>query len=223
MVAVQCEKCGEDNPDHAVNCGSCLEPLKPAGNAVGSEPTQPSQHPSFTPLAPAEKGLRTGAGSREFTIATWLAATGLLLTLISMVLYVYYYESIWNHDFDYDSFRRRYDIMRASMYTGAFGWIIVVSAVVLAVKGLVAQGWKSASSTLKAVNPRLLLMMLFVILAVLSFAAIVMVATYEFGDEMDYDMARILSRLYLYSTLSMPVLESALVLMVMKSLRRATK
>ena len=157
----------------------------------------------------------------QLTYATYSAAAGVLLAAVSFVSFAIYYEHLLNPDWSANSFRTYYDLNRISAYTWSFSWIAVIVGVILAIKGLAACGWDSATAILRRVDLRTVLTLLLAVLVLLLLAALVMIVSGEFGDGLDYDALRIVWRINTYLTQSVTVVEGFIIFVAVNSLRRA--
>lgn len=175
---------------------------------------QPSEQPA-SPTPSAETGQVRQ--STMFTFAVYSAAVGMILLIVSFVLDVYYNERAMSQD----SLRGMYDLAKAVLYCGTFGWIATILAVALVIKGFIAIGSKASMSLLRSVDLRTALMMTviaFVLLVVAAAAVVTMIELQEHLDDTVYD---IVTRMYVYFGSLATAVEGALVLIVVDGLRRA--
>ena len=177
---------------------------------------QPSEQPaSATSGAEADLGRRT----TMFVIATYGAAIGVILLIVSFILNVYYNELLMSPGID--RYRTLFDIARASHYCGAFGWIAIIISVALAMKGFIAIGLKSSTSIVRSVDLKTALTVTILVLAFLAVAAAASIALYEFQDDLGDTAGEIVTRMYAYFGRLAIAAEGALVLIVVDGLRRA--
>ena len=190
---------------------------------VSTGPGKPSPEQSPKPSTPATPVVDDGSGKRSITLilATWSAAVGVILAIISFILYVYYYERWMNLGDSMDTLRRLLDILRISNYCGSFGWIAVILAVALTLKEFIAIGFKSSVSALKTVDTKSAFTMIIIVLVFLLVGAAALIVNYELSEHLNDDTSEVVSRMFLYTTDLAVIAESVLVLTVVDSLRRA--
>ena len=190
---------------------------------VSTGPGKPSPEQSPKPSTPATPAADDGSAKRSITLilATWSAAIGVILAIISFILYVYYYERMMNPGDSMDTFRRLLDILRISNYCGSFGWIAVILAVALTLKEFIAIGFKSSISALKTVDTKSTFTMIIIVLVFLLVGAVALIVNYELSEHLNDNTIDIVSRMFLYTTDLAVIAESVLVLTVIDGLRRA--
>ena len=190
---------------------------------VSTSPGKPSPEQSPKSSTPATPATDDGSGRRSITLilATWSAAIGVILAIISFILYVYYYEGMMNPGDSADAVRRLLDILRISNYCGSFGWIAVILAVALTLKEFIAIGFKSSITALKTVDTKSTFTMIIIVLVFLLVGAAALIVNYELSDHLNGNTTEIVSRMFLYTMDLAVIVESVLVLTVVDSLRRA--
>ena len=184
----------------------------------GPVPEQPSE--TSPPAAPAAEA---GSGRRSIALilATYSAMAGVILLIVSFILYVYYYERMMNPGGSIDSLRRLFDILKVSSYCESFGWIAVILAVALTLREFIAIGFRSSVSLLRSVDTKTALTVTIIVLVFLLAGAIALVLSYEFSEHLGDDTSEIVSRVFFYTIDVAVIAESVLVMTVVDSLRRA--
>jgi hypothetical protein len=160
----------------------------------------------------------------SFTAATLAAATGLILLIVGLALYIYYYEGWIDHvtsnEHDFGEAASLFDIAKASMYITQFGEIATVSALLFIIHGAMngqRQGLKHALPgrvTLANVKRLLLVVLVCVVIATIS-----MVYIYEFQDDREIDFTLRISSLYYYLPMLAWTIGALALLLVAKGLR----
>lgn len=217
---MKCTHCGAENPEHAVNCGTCREALKPpvvtgADTPSSSPPPAPTQQ-NIAPVVVAHSRPR---GLSFLNIAAFAAATGVALLIISFLLYVYYHERMMNPSGGLETLISLYDLAKASMYIGSFGWVGVAAGIVLGFWGLMNHGFQTTMSLAKKLDMKTLLKLAVIILVFHSLKAILMLLFYEgdFGNE----ASEWLLRLHLYTSHLAVISEGFIVLYLLNRLSKA--
>lgn len=226
-MVTECPRCGAENPDFAVYCGSCSEGIRelPAPSEQGREEiTLADSENGPVRLAP-EPNRPITARRRTYTIATYAALVALILLVLGFSLYVYHYERQLDILTDtlpsYEDLRSLFDIAKASMYSRMFGEVAAVLAFILIIQGALSMQYRD--SIMLTFGRAALANTRWVLLLALSLACMAcacMIIVYEFEPDLDGEGAKIVSRLLQYAPQVAWIFVTLSLLLMANGLRR---